>query len=354
MARRPAKKVGGARRLFTAIGSGVSVLAAAALAVLLVGVWLVNGPGPAPKDTTVILRRGAGVTEIGAALQKAHVVRSSAVFAATVQLTGASRRLKAGEYAFAKGASLRDVVAKIRGGDVIRHDVTLPEGVTSEMAIDILMANPVLVGSAAAPPEGSLLPETYDVQRGEERSAVLQRMMAAQDKVLADLWAKRQPGLPFADPDQAVTLASIVEKETAIPSERPRIAAVFVNRLRQGVRLESDPTIIYGLTRGRPLGRGIRQSELLQPTPYNTYQIAGLPPTPIANPGRASLAAVLDPPKSTELFFVADGSGGHVFASTYEQHLKNVARWREVERRKASQTGESAGPPPAPTTPRTR
>jgi UPF0755 protein len=160
--------------------------------------------------------------------------------------------------------------------------------------------------------------------------------MDARDETLATLWAERQPDLPIATPDEAVILASVVEKETGVASERPRVAAVFVNRLRMGMRLESDPTVIYGVSRGRPLGRGLRQSELLAPTPYNTYLNAGLPPTPIANPGRASIAAVLDPPKTGELFFVADGTGGHVFAKTYQEHVRNVARWRAVEKSRAA------------------
>lgn len=203
------------------------------------------------------------------------------------------------------------------------------------MAAEALARAPELTGVAPAPPEGSLLPDTYQFVRGDDRAVVLRRMMDAHDEMLGALWSKRQPGLPFSTPAEAVVLASIVEKETGIASERPRVAAVFVNRLRAGMRLESDPTIIYGLNRGRPLGRGIRLSELTAATPYNTYMVDGLPPTPIANPGRASLAAVLDPPKTEELFFVADGSGGHVFAATYEAHKKNVERWRAHEKKAA-------------------
>jgi UPF0755 protein len=186
------------------------------------------------------------------------------------------------------------------------------------------------------------LPETYEVQRGEDRAAVLQRMMDARDQLLATLWAQRRPDLPLTSPEQAVILASIVEKETSLTSERPRVAAVFLNRLQKGMKLESDPTVIYGLTRGVPLGRGIRESELTAPTPYNTYVVDGLPPTPICNPGRASLAAVLDAPRTDELYFVADGTGGHAFSSTLEQHQKNVARWRVIEHTLAQQA------PPAP------
>jgi UPF0755 protein len=347
----------GPRRLAVAGASGFAVFVLAALMAALWGMWVYGGAGPAAangKETTVVLRRGAGLTEIASSLEQAGAIRSGSVFAAAAQVTGAASRLKAGEYAIPSRASLAEVLGLIRSGRVVRHFVTIPEGITSEMVVDILMANPVLTGSVPTPQEGSILPETYDVQRGEERSAVMQRMLEAQDKLLADLWPKRQADLPFTTLDEALTLASIVEKETALPAERPRIAAVFVNRLRQGIRLESDPTIIYGLTRGRPLGRGIRKSELERQTPYNTYQINGLPPTPIANPGRASIAAVLDPPKTSELFFVADGSGGHVFASTYPEHLQNVARWRQVEQNRAAAAAalgaapETAGPPPAP------
>ncbi|MDO8296240.1 MAG: endolytic transglycosylase MltG, partial [Caulobacter sp.] len=199
---------------------------------------------------------------------------------------------------------------------------------TSEMVVEALNREPALTGVAPVPPEGAVLPETYDFQRGEDRAAVLQRMMDARDSLLATLWAKRQPDLPYDTLEEAVILASIVEKETGVASERPQVASVFVNRLMKGMRLESDPTIIYGITKGRPLGRRIFLSELKAPTPYNTYAIEGLPPTPIANPGRASLAAVLDPPVTDYIFFVADGSGGHAFAATYEEHQRNVEKWR--------------------------
>ena len=225
------------------------------------------------------------------------------------------------------------------------------------MIIEILMAEPSLTGVAAVPPEGSVLPETYEIQRGEDRAAVLQRMIDARDKLLAELWAQRQEGLPISTPEEAVILASIVEKETGVAEERPRVAAVFINRLRQGMRLQSDPTIIYGMSRGRPLGRGIRLSELNAATPYNTYMIDGLPPTPIANPGKASLVAVLAPPKTDDLYFVADGTGGHVFASTLEAHQKNVERWRQIEAAQPALGAETAPPivqdvPPPATAPK--
>ncbi|OYW28033.1 MAG: aminodeoxychorismate lyase [Caulobacter sp. 12-67-6] len=302
-------------------------------------IWLYQGPGPAAKSgdiTSVVLRRGASVPEIAASLESGGVIRSSSIFMTAAQITGAARSLKAGEYEFKSRASMAEVLDAIRKGKVVRHFVTVPEGVTSDMAADILMRSPILTGVAPTPPEGAILPETYQVERGEDRAAVLQRMMDDRDQLLDELWPKRQKGLPFSTKDEAMTLASIVEKETGVASERPRVAAVFVNRLRTGMRLGSDPTIIYGLTRGRPLGRGILLSELQRQTAYNTYLIDGLPPTPIANPGRAAIAAVLDPPKTDELYFVADGTGGHVFARTLEEHNANVVKWRQIERSRAA------------------
>ena len=343
-----AKPVSALRRLAVMLFSAAATFVAVMMVAVLWALWSFQGPGPMAKagdSTTVILRRGAGLPEIAAALERGGVVRSGSIFVAAAQLTNAARTLKAGEYQFPSREPMSAVLDKIRAGRVVRHQITIPEGVTVDMAMEILARDPVLAGVAPTPPEGSILPETYDIQRGEDRAAVLRRMMDARDNLLAALWEKRAPGLPFKSPNEAVTLASIVEKETGLASERPRIAAVFHNRLAKGMRLESDPTIIYGLTRGRPLGRGIRLSELNGETPYNTYRIDGLTPTPIANPGRAALAAVLDPPKTDELFFVADGTGGHVFASTFEQHQANVAKWRAVEARKAA-----AGQPTTPET----
>jgi UPF0755 protein len=316
----------------------------AALGLVLVvaggwALWSYRGPGPAakaPPVTTVELPHGSGVGQVATALKGAGVIGSTKVFLLAAKLTGAARSLKAGEYEFPSRTPMAAVLRMIRDGKVVRHVVSAPEGWTSAMVLDAVNAQPVLVGTAEEPPEGSILPDTYIVQRGQSRAAVIQTMRDARDKLLADLWAQRQPGLPLTSPEEAVTLASIVEKETALPQERPRIAAVFENRLRAGIRLETDPTVIYGISRGRPLGRGITMTELVRPTPYNTYRITGLPPTPIANPGRAALEAVLNPPKSTELFFVANGQGGHVFASTFEEHQKNVARWRAMERAHAA------------------
>ena len=319
------------RRLAIMAMSAFATLSLALVVVAIWAVWSYRGPGPATTDgqpAVVMLRKGAGLNEIAASLERAKVVRSSAIFIAAAQVTGAARSLKAGEYEFASRAPMSRVLGDIRAGKIVRHQVTIPEGITVEMALEILNKEDGLTGVAPTPPEGSILPETYDYQRGEDRAAVLQRMMDARDKLLATLWAKRKPGLPISTPEEAVILASIVEKETGVASERPQVASVFVNRLMKGMRLESDPTIIYGITKGRPLGRRIFLSELNAPTPYNTYAIQGLPPTPIANPGRASIAAVLDPPVTNYIFFVADGSGGHAFAETYAEHQRNVEKWR--------------------------
>jgi UPF0755 protein len=312
--------------------TGATLLVAIALVAILAFIYA--GPGPRAAQgaaTTVILERGAGVSGIAKALKAAGVIRSQTVFLVMARLTpGAS--LKAGEYAVRSGESMAAIIDDLRAGRVVRHFVTVPEGWTSEMAANAVNASPVLDGFAAVPPEGAVLPETYEVRRGDNRAAVMDRMRASRDALLTRLWASRRADLPFHSPEEAVTLASIVEKETALPAERPRIAAVFINRLKAGMRLESDPTVIYGVSKGVPLGRGLTVSELAAATPYNTYKITGLPPTPIANPGRAALAAVLNPPPTDELYFVANGTGGHAFASSYAVHQANVAKWRQIER----------------------
>ncbi len=296
--------------------------------------WSYLGPGPRSAQdaaTDVVLTSGGGLKGVAVALGEAHVVGSPAEFMVAALVTGSAHRLKAGEYEFRSGESLAEVLTAIRRGEVVRHQVTIPEGFTSREAVSVLNRVDYLDGAVTVPPEGALLPETYEVRRGETRAAVMRRMMDAREKVLEPLWRSRSPGLPLANPEQAVVLASVVEKETARPDERPRIASVFVNRLRKGMRLESDPTVIYAVSGGAPLGHGLRVSELALRSPYNTYLFGGLPPTPIANPGRAALAAVLRPAPTDDLFFVADGAGGHVFAATFEAHKRNVARWRSVE-----------------------
>jgi UPF0755 protein len=300
-----------------------------------------TAPGPATADgaaRTVIVQSGASVGVIAGELVKAGAIEDDLPFRLAARATKAAPRLKAGEYAIPSGASLKDILDQMIAGRIVLHAVTAPEGLTSAMILRRLAEEQILSGDvpAVAPAEGVLLPDTYMVQRGESREAVVQRMIEAQQKLMAELWPARQAGLPFDTPEQALILASVVEKETGVASERPLVAAVFVNRLKRGMRLESDPTIIYGLTRGEPLGRGLRRSEIDRQNAWNTYQIDGLPPTPICNPGRDAIVAVLNPPVSDSLFFVADGSGGHAFAATYAEHLRNVANWRQVEARAAA------------------
>ena len=340
-------------------GFTVSLLTASAtfglfLLVALIAVWAVYyAPGPSARQgqtTVVTLPSGSGVSAIAARMKAAGVIRSTDLFRAAATLTGADRRLRAGEYEVPSGTSLAGVLNLLVEGRVVRHFVTLPEGWSSLQAVDILNKEAVLTGTVAeTPEEGSLWPDTYEVSRGDTRQSVIDRMQRAATENLRLLWSQRSPATVARTPEEAVILASIVEKETALAAERPRVAAVFSNRLRAGMRLESDPTIVYGVTKGRPLGRGIRRSELLAPTPWNTYQINGLPPTPIANPGKEAVKAVLNPPADPALFFVADGSGGHAFALTYDEHLQNVARWRQIDRQKAGLPPE-ATPPATPGT----
>lgn len=301
-----------------------------ALALILFSYSLLFGPGPR-ADTEVTFPRGMSVAAMGHALEKQGVIRSALVFRVAAKLGGHSKGLHAGTYLFPKGASMMAVLRQIEDARVEQTYVTIPEGRTSAQAVRVLMATPGLVGDVDVPPEGSILPESYLYQRGETRQAVLDRMLQAGRKTLDDLWTARAKGLPFASKEQALIMASVVERETGLPAERPRVAAVFVNRLRKGMRLESDPTVIYGISHGEPLGRGLMKSEIETPTPWNTYTNSGLPVTPIGNPGRASIAAVLNPARTEDLYFVADGTGGHVFAATYEQHLANVAHWRQIE-----------------------
>jgi UPF0755 protein len=259
--------------------------------------------------------------------------------------------LKPGEYSFQKSASLRDVIGIIVEGKVVQHSVTIPEGLTSEQIVARLTDNEIFSGNVREMPrEGTLLPETYKFPRGTSREQVIQRMRQTHKRMLAEIWERRNPDIPVKSPEQLVTLASIIEKETGKADERSRVAAVFVNRLRQKMKLQSDPTIIYGLVGGKgTLGRPIKRSEIQQPSPYNTYVVDGLPPGPIANPGRASLEAAANPARTRDLFFVADGTGGHTFTETYDQHQKNVVKLRALEKQIQNDTVEPAAddPPPA-------
>ena len=291
-----------------------------------------NAAGPSDRETVVMIRPGSGTGAIASTLTEAGVIDTPLLFRIGVRRRGRGTELKAGEYAFPSEVSMAQVMEMLVEHDVILHRITVAEGLTSDMALALVNGDPVLEGPPATAQEGTLLPETYLFERGTTRAELVARMRQARQTLIAELWPRRKEGLPFRSIDEAITLASIVEKETALPAERPRIAAVFVNRLMMGMRLESDPTIIYGLTKGVPLGHSLRQSELDTPNRYSTYQIDGLPPTPICNPGRDSIAAVLNPPDTDDLFFVADGTGGHVFARTGAEHARNVARWRQIER----------------------
>jgi UPF0755 protein len=302
------------------------------------GAGILFAPGPAARSgqaTTVVLPLRTRLPEIAGTLGRSGVVRWPLTFVAAAVATGSAHELKAGEYSFPSRASLAQILFQIRSGDVVRHYITIPEGLTSAQAAAIVSAAPELTGTAPVAAEGALLPETYQVAFGESRAHVIGRMQTAMSAALQKLWAARSADLPYKTPEEAVILASIVEKETSLPAERPHVAAVYLNRLRTGMRLDSDPAVVYGLTGGAPLGHGLRVSELARRTPYNTYLNTGLPPTPIANPGRAALQAALQPSRSGDIYFVADGTGGHVFSSTLAAHLKNVAHWRSIERAQA-------------------
>lgn len=290
-------------------------------------------PGENDQQKVILVEHGSGAHRIAEQLADEGIIPDPFWFRMKAKMDGGAAMLKAGEYAIPAHASINDVFSLLQSGKVVQHSITFAEGLTVREMLQILRDNPYLTGSIdEVPPEGSLMPQTYHVARGMLRMEVLSRMEAAQEKLLIELWNGRAEGLPLKSPEEALTLASIVEKETGLADERDRVAAVFINRLRKGMRLESDPTILYGLNGGKPLGRGLRRSEIDKKTAWNTYQINGLPPTPICNPGRDALYAVLHPAKSDDLYFVADGDGGHAFAKTYAGHLANVAKWRQVER----------------------
>ena len=319
--------------------AGNAVFTFLVLLILAVGGALFFGkarfeaPGPLAEEKTVIIPRGLGTRDIADLLQREGVIEQPWVFMGGVIVMKAREGLKYGEYRFAARASLSEVVDTITEGKVVQHNLTLAEGLTSEQIVARLLQNEALAGPIReVPREGTLLPETYKFTRGTSRESVIQRMQQASQQALAEAWQKRAEGLPLKSPEELLVLASIIEKETGRPDERTRVSAVFHNRIKQKMRLQSDPTIIYGLTGGKgSLGRPILESEIRQPTPYNTYVIEGLPPGPIANPGRASLEAAANPARTKEVYFVADGTGGHVFSENYEQHQRNVAKLRAIE-----------------------
>src|SRR5262245_8320079 len=352
----PPRRSERARNPFVVVGNAIFtiliILMIGAGAVYYYGRQILETPGPLKEDKIVNIPARAGKRDIADVLSREGVINVNPwVFIGGVFALKASSDLKPGEYSFQKNASLRDVIATIVEGKVVQHAVTIPEGLTSEQIVARLSDNDIFTGSVRElPREGTLLPETYKFPRGTTREQVIQRMQQTHKRVLAEIWERRNPDIPVRTPEQLVTLASIVEKETGKPDERSRVAAVFVNRIKQKIKLQSDPTIIYGLVGGKgKLGRPIKRSEITQPSPYNNYVIDALPPGPISNPGRASLEATANPARTRDLFFVADGTGGHTFTETYDQHAKNVAKLRAMERQVQNDTVEPAddAPPPA-------
>lgn len=301
----------------------------------------IEAPGPLATARIHVVPKGAGMSQIARDLEAAGIIADQKLFRLYARYRKLDSGLHAGEYEFQPGISMEDVLAQLVAGKTLLRFVTIPEGLTSREATALVAAAVGMKGIADVPAEGSILPETYTFTLDENRAALVGRMQQAMKDTVAELWAKRAEGLPVNTPEEAVILASIVEKETGLPEERQRVAAVFVNRLNRGMKLQSDPTVVYAITRGeRELGRALRFKDLEVKDPYNTYYAAGLPPGPICNPGRAAIAAVLNPIESKELYFVADGTGGHAFAETLIEHNRNVAKWRKIikeERRKLRQ-----------------
>ncbi len=327
--------------------SFIAIFAACLAGLFLLAERQIYAPGPLENDKVVLVR--GSTSEVIDRLEREGVVDKAFLLTLYWQLTGRASQIKGGEYQFKKQASLDQVTTTLIEGKTIKHSLTIAEGKTSQEIIELLLADSNLAGEIKdIPKEGTLLPETYKFDFGMARSKLIDHMTQEQMKLVREIWAKRDPDLPLASPQDLVILASIVEKETGKADERPRVAGVFVNRLLKKMRLESDPTVVYGLVGGKgSLGRGLTKAELEQSTPYNTYTLPGLPAGPITNPGRAALEAVANPSRTKDLFFVADGTGGHVFAETYEQHLKNVAKWRQIEGQK-SESAPSVATPASP------
>ena len=327
------------------------VVTSAIFAILVAGVALYvgkrefDGPGPSTTTTNFMVRPNTGVAEIADQLERRGLISDSRIFRLGVRAYDHDSGLKAGEYEIKAGASMRDIMELLESGKSVLASLTIPEGLTVEQAFRRIAEHEALTGDMPAeiPPEGSLIADTQRFTRGATRQQIIDKMLADQKRLVENIWKRRVSGLPLADINEFVTLASIVEKETGITDERSRVAAVFINRLNKGMRLQSDPTILYGLFggKGRPADRPIYQSDIDKPTPYNTYVINGLPPGPIANPGRESLEAVANPSKTKDLYFVADGTGGHVFAATLEEHNENVARWRKVQKKQAEEAAKA-------------
>lgn len=326
--------------------SAVILLVLAGGAVVWYGKSVFEGPGPSQTINTVLIKPNTGLQEIAQLLERRGLISDARIFQVGLRAYGNEATLKAGEYEIKPHASMHEIMNLLKSGKSVLYSLTIPEGLTVEQAFQRIAEHEALEGDMPAdlPPEGALAADTQRFTRGTQRQQIVDRMLAQQKKLVEDIWSRRRSNLPIADINEFVTLASIVEKETGRGDERSRVAGVFINRLNKGMRLQSDPTIIYGLFggKGKPADRPIYQSDIDKPTPYNTYVIKGLPPTPIANPGRASLEAVANPSQTDELYFVADGTGGHAFASTLEEHNQNVARWRELEKRRAEEAAKAA------------
>jgi UPF0755 protein len=311
------------------------VLILAALALALVGgnfIYGWNAGGPSNRDVTVVIKPGSSIALAAKELEKGGVVRSAQAFINRAKIFGATSTIKAGEFLIPAGASNADVLSILTGGKTVQRMVTVPEGMPSIMVYERLNANDRLKGEIPVPAEGSILPDSYAFEKGETRAQVLLRMQAAMKQAIAELWPNKSADAVVKTPEEAIILASIVEKETAAKSELSTVAGVYSNRVKKGMMLQADPTIIYPITKGKPLGRRILQSEISSVNDYNTYAMVGLPKGPIANPSRAAIEAVLNPKKTDALFFVANGKGGHVFANTLEEHNANVEKWYAIRK----------------------
>ncbi|AMO71667.1 endolytic transglycosylase MltG [Sphingorhabdus sp. M41] len=310
------------------------LVAAAVIAVLLAGNFLYgwNASGPLEEQRTIVIKSGSSLSMAAQVMESEGVIKSADSFLTRAKILGGSEPIKAGEFEIPAGASNALILDILQGGKSVQRLITVPEGTPSIIVYEKLMAEKLLKGDIPVPAEGSILPDSYSFERGEQRAAVVQRMQKAMSDTLAELWPMRTKASVVNTPEEAIILASIVEKETALARERRTVAAVYGNRVERNMMLQADPTIIYPITRGKPLGRRIRQSEIAQVNDYNTYAMVGLPKGPIANPGRASIEAVLNPARSEALYFVADGKGGHIFAKTLKEHNANVEKWFAIRR----------------------
>ncbi len=313
------------------------VIGLAAAVLLLVGgnfLYGWNAPGPSTKDITIVIKPGSSMTLAASQLEKGGIIKSASAFLQRAKIFGAASEIKAGEFLIPARASNADILSILTGGKAVQRMVTVVEGMPSIMVYERLMGKDKLKGEIGVPAEGSILPDSYSFELNESRAVVLARMQTAMKEALAEAWAARKPTTVVKTPEEAVTLASIVEKETSVKSELRMVAGVYSNRLRKGMMLQADPTIIYPITKGKPLGRRIRQSEIQAVNDYNTYSMVGLPKGPIANPSRQAIEAVLNPEKTEALFFVANGKGGHVFANSLQEHNANVEKWFAIRRQR--------------------